>query len=75
MTISPSLRKGTNIEERVPNMIESLFSLAESHASAFNFSDVEEWIKPTQLPNLELIASNNCGVNPISGTKKRTCCF
>ena len=41
MTISPSLRKGTNIEERVPNMIESLFSLAESHASAFDFSDVD----------------------------------
>ena len=52
MTISPSLRKGTNIEERVPKMIESLFSLAESHASAFNFSDVEEWIKPVSYTHL-----------------------
>ena len=57
MTISPSLRKGTNIEERVPNMIESLFSLAESHASAFNFSDVEEWIKDA--------------VKGLAGSKKR----
>ena len=40
-------------------MTEILFSLAASHALALDLSVVDEWISPTQFPNLEDIASYN----------------
>ncbi len=70
----PSRGNGTSAADRVPMSTSALPSCAARHISKRSLSLRAEWYKAI-LPSIALCTrAMVCGVNPISGTKNKTCC-